>query len=87
MILEKKERRGKMFFLLLTGMIISFVTGTVFFTKGEMFYGGIGIGLGVLLLLFIYFYYRKKRGKDSDCLHFIPDCMTPDCDCDGPDCS
>lgn len=73
-----------MFFLMLTGMIISFVVGTTLLVKGEILFGSIGIGAGVLLLLFILIYYgrNKHRRKNYDCM---PDCAFPDCDL-GPDC-
>jgi hypothetical protein len=83
-----------MFFLLLTGMIISFVVGTRLLLNGEMVFGILATVLGILLLLFVLFYYgrKKDRKKKNDC---TPDCPTfdcgPDCDrksdCDGgPDC-
>ncbi|WP_045524625.1 hypothetical protein [Neobacillus niacini] len=77
-----------MFFLLLTGMIISFVVGTTFLLNGEMVFGLLAMAVGILLLLFVLFYYGKKkyRKKKDDC---TPDCYDFDCgpDCDGgPDC-
>lgn len=78
-----------MFFLLLTGMIISFVVGTTLIVKGNFVIGLIAAAVGVLLLMFIVFYYGKKkyRKKKWDC---TPDCdcvpdFEPDCDC-GPNC-
>lgn len=70
-----------MFFLLLTGMIISFIVGTTFLVKGEVIFGSIGVGAGIFMLLFILFYYgnKKKRKKNFDC-----DLDCPDCNC-GPD--
>ncbi|NWQ40686.1 hypothetical protein MLOOGBEN_08235 [Bacillus sp. EB106-08-02-XG196] len=84
-----------MFFLLLTGMIISFVVATAFLLNGEMVFGIIAATIGILMLLFVLFYYGSKKHrkkKKDDC---TPDCPTfdcgPDCDgksdCDGgPDC-
>lgn len=83
-----------MFFLFLTGMIISFVVGTTLLINGELVLGIIATAVGILLLLFVLFYYGKKkyRKKKFDC---TPDCPSfdcgPDCDrksdCDGgPDC-
>lgn len=70
----------QMFFLLLTGMIISFVVGTSFLINGEVIFGSIGIVVGILLLLFVLFYYGKKKNRKK-----MNDCY-PDCDCDcGPD--
>jgi len=73
-----------MFFLMLTGMIISFVVGTTLLIQDKILFGSIGVGVGILLLLFIVIYYgkNKKRRKNLDC---TPDCGFPDCDA-GPDC-
>lgn len=71
-----------MFFLLLTGLMISLVVGTTLILNGNMLYGVVSIGIGTIILLIIVLYYGKKknRRKKFDCM---PDC-TPDCDC-GPD--
>lgn len=74
-----------MFFLWLTGMIISFVVGTTLLVKGEIIFGSIGIVAGFLLLIFILFYYGNKKGrkKKYDCDLDCPDCNCgPDFDCD-----
>jgi hypothetical protein len=73
-----------MFFLLLTGMIISLVVGTTLLINGEMVFGILAVAAGLLLMLFILFYYGKKkyRKKKYDC---TPDCPAFDCgplDCD-----
>ncbi|MDF2854433.1 MAG: hypothetical protein K0Q87_284 [Neobacillus sp.] len=81
-----------MFFLLLTGMLISFVVGTTLLVNGEIVYGSIAASIGILLLVFVLFYYGKKKNrkkKTPDCLDFDcgPDCDGgPDCDC-VPNCS
>lgn len=77
-----------MFFLLLTGLIISIVVGTTLMLNGNILFGVVSIGIGTIILLIIVLYYGKKknRKKKLDC---IPDCdCGPDLDCDcGPDCN
>jgi O-antigen/teichoic acid export membrane protein len=78
-----------MFFLLLTGMIISLVVGVVFLLNGKMVFGIIALTAGILLLLFVLFYYGKRKYRKKKKLDYTPDCLDFDCgpDCDGgPDC-
>jgi O-antigen/teichoic acid export membrane protein len=78
-----------MFFLLLTGMIISFVVAVTLLLNGEMVFGIIATAIGILLLLFVLFYYGKRKYRKKKKYDWTPDCLDFDCgpDCDGgPDC-
>jgi hypothetical protein len=78
-----------MFFLLLTGMIISFVVGITLLLNGEMVFGIIAAAIGILMLLFVMFYYGKRKYRKKKKVDCTPDCPDFDCgpDCDGgPDC-